>query len=235
MNRWLFLPNDVIRDLRVLSNLSVENLKILSKIVGSSNRKRGYKLYLHIAGILSITDECAASLYSFCNYVQNERSANKKSSEDVIREIEFFLKTRGSGREADKDDTNTEVLRRLLTKKESLLELFGEFPSRSRSQKIRSLAGGPLPHLHSLRTFCDVRPVYNSDGNSIENLITIITLNMVTHSSVSNKKSEIFVHLSNEDVRRMRKELIRVTKKLKTLINKFPEVQQHNKKDGIDR
>ena len=103
-------------------------------------------------------------------------------------------------------------------------------PNRVKAAKVRQLSSGPLPHLYSLKTYCDARPVFDSDGSQIESMVSIVTLSLVTHGG-PNEHKEILVQLSQSDISAIRREFSRLNKKLKAMKARFPELPSDPKQD----
>jgi hypothetical protein len=214
MAHWLFLPNDAINDIETLSGLSRENLAALQKFLDSTDFQRRNTFYVKAADLLGISDEKAASLCSFVNYIQRQRTQQKKSGESVPDELEHFLASQP-------EDKRSKLLGYVRENKKVLSDLFAELPVYELSSKIRGLETGPLPHLASFRTFCDLRPVYNPDGSKIVSSFPLITCQLVVHSTETNRHTEIVVQLKESDIEEFTSQFDRLKKKLVELHNRF--------------
>src|SRR5271165_226178 len=94
MPHWLFLPDDAIGDLEALSKLPRGKLATLREFLDSNDFRMGYKSYVKAAELLDISDESAARICSFINYVQTQRTKNKQSGESAADELLRFLKVK---------------------------------------------------------------------------------------------------------------------------------------------
>ena len=64
MAHWLFLPNDALDDLLILSRLPNDSIGKLRNLLDSGEFRMRYKFYVHVAEALGIPDESAARLCS---------------------------------------------------------------------------------------------------------------------------------------------------------------------------
>ncbi len=231
MGRWLFLPDTVQKDLEILSRASVERLGELRSLLDSEERQRPFETYLHVAEILGISDEEAAGLYSFWDYVLRERVANDKASEDAVGEFVSFLewKIASSKSQEDKEAVG-HILREINQRRLALTALFEDCPHREFARKSALLEAGPLPHLANIRTFCDIRPIYNKTGTEIVDHVALITLRLGTHSSHLDENKEVLINLRERDVDRMEDELKRLRLKMAALKSRWPTGQSKAKK-----
>ncbi len=229
LSHWLFLPDEAMDDLEVLSGLSSEQISRLRDILDSSEFRPRSELFLKVANLLKITDEAAAKVCTFVNYVQKQRAKYKKSAELVQGELERFTK---KALETKRGDQAKKIIERIRDKKELLVQLFSNFPLFDFSTKLRGLETGPLPHLSSFRAYCDLRPVYNADANEIVSSFPIITLCLVTHSSGTDESKEILVQLTESDLDDFREQFDRLNKKLAKL--KSPDSSLLVTKKGVN-
>lgn len=215
MPHWLFLPDDAVEDLTVLASLSPELLTALRDYLDSNEFRPRYTFFVKVAELLNISDEAAAKLCTFINYVQGQRERQKKEGGAVLTEFEHFLaraaKEEGPSGEASK------TLDKVKGKRSLLIRLFSDLPKYDFSEKVRGLETGPVPHLHGFRTFCDLRPVYNSAANQIVEYLPVITLWLVTHAAATDKYEEIVVQLAEPDVADLKEQIDRLDKKLALL------------------
>jgi hypothetical protein len=232
MSRWLFLPNSVIPDLELLAKLSTEQVEKLRDILESSGGAARYTLFLRIAEVLSIPDQDAASLYSFWDYVQDERIDNQKTGPDAVSEFAAFLKSNPLGEGTSKAGGLSQIAKQLLEKRLPLGRLFGDLPNRERANKIQSLGSGPLPHLANVRTYCDLRPIYDKTATTITDFVASITLRIRTHAVIGSTEDykEMFVQMSEDQVAILEAEIQRLRRKLDGLRKRFPELLPEQKK-----
>jgi len=214
LSHWLFLPDEAMDDLEILSGLSSEQISRLRDILDSSEFRPKHDLFLKVASLLNITDEAGAKVCTFINYVQSQRVKYKKKVEAVLPELDRFAK---NALETKRGDQARRTMERLRDKKELFTQLFSEFAAFDFSQKLRGLETGPLTHLHSFRAYCDLRPVYDAGANKIVSGFPIITLCLVTHSSGTDESKEILVQLTESDLDDFREQFDRLNKKLAIL------------------
>jgi hypothetical protein len=219
MVHWLFLPNEALDDLETLASLSDEKIQKLRGFLDSSEFRPKYSVYVKISDLLGLSDESAARLCTFINYVQKQRIKNAKSGETIPDEIENFLRRITGDKERGRAE---KVLGNLHARAKLLSGLFSELPEYELSAKVRGLETGPLPHLKSFRTLCDIRPVYDTEAENIVSFFPTITLSLVTHAFESDETKEFFVQLTESDIGEFKKQFDRLEKKLAKLKAHFP-------------
>ena len=225
MGRWLFLPDTVQEDIEVLARASVERLGKLRALLDSERTVRAFEVYLRVGEILGISDQQAAGLFAFWDYVQRERVENEKTGSDAFAEVVTFLEGKAASRTSPEDKESLgQTLREIKQKKAALTALLGECPKRELARKSAMLGSGPLPHFANVKTFCDIRPVYNKSGTEIVDQVALITLRLGTHSDRLEDFKEILINLRERDVDRIEGELKRLRKKL-AVLKKLPPIK----------
>ena len=216
MAHWLFLPNDAIEDISILSKLHANQIDSLRDLLDSSEFVLRSKFYVRVAETLAIPDEASARICSFINYVQTQRAKNERQPAEVVDELAYFLKGYSAESRANEIDTITKKIREIGP---SLTSLFAKLPRKEFSEKKRGLEFGLIPHLDAFRFFCDLRPLYDTDATEILELFPTITMHVVTHARSSDKIEEFLVQLSEDDIQEIKSQIDRLEKKL----GKFPK------------
>lgn len=220
MAHWLFLPDDAIKDLEILASLSAERLEALRNHFDTHEYSPRYTFYTKVAELLNISDEAAAELCGFISHVQTQRSRLERDAVSVPDELDYFLTQ--AAKKTELRDITKRLQEYIRAHKRQLVRLFSDFAKKDYSDKVRGLESGPLPHLHSFRTLCDLRPVYDEDAKKILAYLPVITLSMVVHTSVSDEYQEVSVMLTEGEVREIREALDRLDKKLVILKKQIP-------------
>ncbi|MFO0806562.1 MAG: hypothetical protein U0791_25945 [Gemmataceae bacterium] len=227
MAHWLFLPDDALDDLAILSKLPVEGIAAFRVFLNGTEYRPKFNFYVQAAELLDISDESSAKLCTFVNYVQSQASRLSRSGSEVVAELDRFLERRA------KDDSTRErasaLLRTLRDHRPVLVELFEPVEEDEVAEKERDLGTGPLPHLHTFRTYCDIRPVYDSKGDSIVSHLPIVTLHLVFHQAFSDEYREHVVQLTEDNVSEIRSQLDRLDKKLGVLDRSHPETRKEDR------
>ncbi|AMV30163.1 hypothetical protein VT84_37570 [Gemmata sp. SH-PL17] len=211
MAHWLFLPDDALHDLVILAALTPDQFEKLRGHLDSHEFRLQYRFYIKVADLLQISDEAAAKLSVFLNHVHTQRVRAKREAESIPTELEHFL---GRIQTGENGQLAKGLIGQIRSKKDYIVKLFSDLPKRDFSDKVRDLETGPIPHLHSFRTVCDVRPVFNKEATEITSHLLVITLNMVTHTTVSNDYEEVVVQLAEEDLKEIRTAFERLEKKM---------------------
>jgi hypothetical protein len=218
MARWLFLPDTVETDIGILAEASGERLAKLRSVFDSENGFRSYEGYLRVAEILGVSDEEAAKLYTFWEYVQRQRRENEKTGADTFEEFVAFLEGRiAAAKSPEAKKTLSRTLQETKQRRAALTKLFEDCPTREFARKSHHLQSGPLPHLTSVKTFCDVRPIYNEARTEIVDQVALITVRLGLHSGYLDEQKEVLINLSEADVDLIEKEFTRLRQKLAVL------------------
>jgi hypothetical protein len=212
MSHWLFLPDDAFGDLAILADLPASRLNTLRGYLDSHEFRQKYSFFIQVAELLDISDESAAKLCTFVHHVQSQRAKAGKTGADVPSELESFLER--AGKDAKYAGEKERLLTYVRDHRGDLAELFSDLPVRDFSVKLRGLETGPLPHLHSFRMYCDLRPVFDKAADEIVSCFPVITLSLITHSTESDKTEETLVQLAESDLSELRDQLKRLDKKL---------------------
>ncbi|QDU22460.1 hypothetical protein [Urbifossiella limnaea] len=215
MAHWLYLPDDAVEDLAILARMSADQIGSLRKHFDDNEYAHRSSYYTAVADLLAISDDAAAGLCSLINSVQSQRTRQGREAESVPGEFLQFLKRLPKNKESQEELVR---IANFITDNRSLIvELFSDFPNRDYSDKLRGLETGPLPHLHSFRTVCDLRPVYNADATDIVTYLPLVTMCMTIHKSMSDDFEEVSVLLSEDDIDDIRDALDRLDQKLSLL------------------
>lgn len=206
MDRWLFLPESALNDLKLLSSLDEPKVAALVDAFDSDDQKDRYGLALRVAGILSVTDQSAAEFLAFWEYVRSEQRSSQKSANEVIREIAAFLESRG-------DSKSTELSSTLASKSDLLARVFGDFTQRDLARRIRRYEMGPLPHVHAVESVCDIRPVFEKGGERVSRFIPLVTMRIAYHDGCDEHR-ELIVQLTEESLKAFEEDLVEIRRKL---------------------
>lgn len=220
MAHWLFLPDEAFGDLAVLAKLSSAKLTKLRGLLDSREFELRYKFYVKVAEQLGVSDEAAAKLCVFVNHVWAQRARSEQTAESVLNELEYFLKRAGkdSGRSVEAEA----ITKYVQDNRNPLTQLFSEPTRFELSDKVRGLECGPLPHLDAIRTFCDLRPVYDKSADKIMAAFPVIILSLTIHDLSADETRNVLVQLTESDVEDFRKQFARLDKKLVKLKEQYP-------------
>jgi hypothetical protein len=219
MAHWLFLPNDVMEDLAALTSFEPRKLAALRTVLDSADFQLRYSSFVKVADLLGVSDEAAARVCTFLDYLRSQRVRNKRQAQEVIEELQRFLKRKAE--EPDYAKTATQASRFLAENQAEFVNLFADAPEYEHGEKVRGLEGGPLPHLDGFKAYCDLRPVYDASADKLVSCFPVITLRLLTHSTLSHTSKEILVQLTEGDIGDIKAEFDRLEKKLAKLKEEF--------------
>jgi hypothetical protein len=222
MTHWLFLPDDALDDLEILSGLSVERIETLRNYLDSNEFRPRYSFYVKVAELLGVSDESAAKLCSFLNHVHTQRTKLNREAASIPNEIEHFLnRVPAQSRERVRP-----VIEYVKSNKNTIVKLFSELPVRDLEEKIVDLESSPLPHLHTFRTYCDLRPVFDSGATKIVKYLPVITFSFSTHCRETDNQEQLNVQVSESQLSEVREAINRLDKKLVQVKAKHELIQK---------
>jgi hypothetical protein len=157
MSRWLFLPDSVVGSLEVLAQLSPVQIDKLREFLGAPQSASRYAEYVKVGEELSIPDQEAANLFSFCEYVQEERKENDKGGPDTVAEFLAFLKAKARAKRAHEKRRLGQIEKRIQERRSPLAALFNDFPKRDHVKKVSSSRSlGPGKQIISIRAAAEL-------------------------------------------------------------------------------
>ena len=222
MDHWLFLPDDVAGDLATLAEIPSAKIDALRTLMDSGEYRPRTKSFVKVASLLSVSDETAAKLCTFIDYVQRQRETNNETGLAVVEELARFLTT--AAKEKELADDAGRLLAYVKENSQSLARLFSELPGYVHAEKVRDLEEGPVPHLRGFRAYCDLRPVFDAGANEILSMFPVITLSLSTHTADTDTTREVLIQLTEADLVDFRNQFNRLEKKLAKLKSRCLEL-----------
>lgn len=216
MDRWLYLPPPAIRAIRSISRTTPELLERLATVLDGEPALFGQKLIIQIAATLLMPDEEALDVYHFVEYVHGRVTESKRSSAEALGEIIEYLSIAKSRADGTKKDEFERLSSAIDARKSSLVKLLAPSTNRELAEKVRELQEGPVRLLQQARTFCDIRPIYNREGDTILAWTGTVLLRLSTADS-NGESDEFLVQLRRSDLEVLKKEVDRAFNKLEAL------------------
>ena len=114
------------------------------------------------------------------------------------------------------------VLEQFDQNRELILSLVTPKPARMRALKIRGLMAGPEPHVHSFRTICQLRPLFEGPENdeTIIGLVPMILLE-IESADVDGDTNTLSLSMDAEDLAELEKVVKRTRMKLEAIQEKY--------------
>lgn len=219
MVKRLILPPDALDDFRTLLQLSSGQLKALEDLFsrGESATALRATFVNQVAETLQINIEDARSVTVVCSFLLSGADEDDADSvvellDDLREFLENSLPDNDKQPVLDKFDQNREVLLSLATPK----------PARMRAQKIRGLLAGPEPHVHSFRTICQLRPLFEGPDNdeTIVGLVPMILFE-IESADADGDPNTLSFSMDAEDLEELEKVVKRTRMKLESIQEKY--------------
>ena len=219
MVKRVILPSDALDDFRTLIRLSSDQLKALDELFASGESVSALRTTFvnQVAEDLQLNLDEARSVTVVCSFLLSlSDKEDEGSAGEILDDVREFLEN--SLPDEDKDsvlgqfDQNCELISSLATPK----------PARKRAQKIRGLLAGPEPHVHSFRTICQLRPLFEGQDNdeTIVGLVPMILLE-IESADADGDANTLSFSMDAEDLAESQKVVERTRMKLEAIQKKY--------------
>lgn len=205
--RYLLIPDSGREEISTLLSLSAEQLRAIAETLRSIDTlKHKQPSYRRIADKANITNEEALSALSATANLLLQRKRYSLNDEQLLNDLRILCQE-----EMDTIDDET---------KSALLDLLSESDEGYIVDKAESLKSGFSPHIASMRSICDVRPVFDKDKKTIKGVLIIASLGITIHDEQHRAQTTV-INLSREQLKNL-KELIQETEgKMDVMYNDF--------------
>ena len=162
--------------------------------------------YQRVAKGADISHTEALAILSAVTNLAFQRERYSLSPEQVLADLGAMLPEMVE----NLDSHTREALLKLLSKSEE-----GYFVEKTENLKI-----GFAPHLVSVRSICDVRPVFDKNREQIEGALLVTFLGITTHDEEHNEQTFV-LQLTRSDLRKMQECLEEAEKKIEVMEREF--------------
>lgn len=215
MVKRLIVPSEALDDFCTLLSLSADQLKALEDLFsrGESATALRATFVNQVAETLQINIKDARSVTVVCSFLlSGADEENTDSVGELLDDVREFFEN------SLPDNDRQPVLDQFDQHREILLSLVTPKPARMRAQKIRSLLAGPEPHVHSFRTICQLRPLFEGPDSdeTIVGLVPMILLE-IESANADGDPSSLSLSMDAEDLVELEKVVKRTRMKLKSI------------------
>ena len=189
MFQLIRFPSDALPDIRALLQLSVDQLASLAQLLDTKEAAPpvDQEFEDHVRDVLRVTPEAAEAVVRISLILQGTNLDVEKAD----KVIEDFKELIGLEMPDDQDGLQDAII----LKHEALIKVVTRKPAIARELQRRSIASGTQPAIESIRTFVQLRPLFerNEDGEpvDIECLIPAMTLEL-KYERDNREQSETF-------------------------------------------
>ena len=216
MARNLFLPKQSLPDVRRLLELAPENVAKLGKLFGEADSisPRNPNFLEKVASDLSVNLDTASSAVLVTHFLLHSVEEGTPPAE-ILDDVKYFIEQH--------DDGDGSLRANIEANRDGFLALLTPAPksARKRAMKVRYLQG-VLPTVDSFRSVCELRPLFEPNGEveEIAGLVPTILLE-IRQTAESGEESQIILNLSPETLGDLAQVVKRTQTKLATIRQRF--------------
>jgi hypothetical protein len=220
MVRRVRFPTEALDDISVLLRLTNQQFQTLDKLFSSGESAFPLRnpFVEKVASELSVSSDEAGSIVAVCHFLLRDDDALDDASfvDEMLVDLREFLEQNlpESERESllDAFDANANNLKSLTIPK----------PEPLRFQKIRKLANGPESQLESVRTICQLRPLFcgPEDNETIDGLLPVTLMEIELEDSDGDSITIVF-RVNNDGLDELMSVIERTRMKLDAIAGKY--------------
>jgi hypothetical protein len=207
--RYLVIPDSRRDDVRMLLSLSPDQLRSIKETLHSRETLKAKELsYQRVAQNANISYKEALSVLTALTNLIGQRKRYSLSDEQLLADLKAGWSDVIKKYEHDNE--------------QALIELLSVSDEGYFVEKAEDLRTSFIPHMISVRSICDMRPVFDQNREEIEGALLVVLLGITTHNT--NHENETFVvQLTRSDLNDLRNCLDETEKKLKVMEKMFEE------------
>ena len=208
--RYLVIPDEGQKDISALLSLDANQMRMIIQTLGKKETLKTTKSsYERVAEAANLSHEVALNVLSAITNLIHQRQRYELSDEQLLDDLQA-----GWPKETKKLDEDA---------KKTLLSILSESEEGYLVQKVQNLRVGFATRLVSVRSICDVRPVFDRNREVIQGALLIASLGITTHDE--NHRDQTFVlQLTRSDLAKLRQCLEETERKLKVMEENFGEM-----------
>lgn len=220
MVKRIILPPGALDDVCTLLRLSRDQLNALNGVFseGESAAPLRASFVTKVAETLRVNIDNARSIVTVCHFLllHSEAKEDEEFVEDVLNDFREFLEN------SLEDPQKTEILSSFDRNRDVLASLATPKPAPLRLQKIRKLASGPEEQLESIRTICQLRPLFDGPEHeeTIEGLVPVILVELELENEDGVSRTASFA-MDHEKLDELENVIRRTREKLDAIQNKY--------------
>lgn len=205
--KYLVIPKSRWDDVKKLLSLSANQMRTVAKVLQSKETLKTEDVsYQRIAKDADISQADALAVLGAVTNLTLQRQRYSLSSDQLLDDLEA-----GAEIKVKEFDAQT---------KAALLDLLSESEEGYFVEKAESLKIGFSPHLVSVRSICDVRPIFDKARENIEGILLVTFLGLTMHDE-EHKDHTTILQLGRSELRKLRESIEEAEKKLAVLEKEF--------------
>jgi hypothetical protein len=207
--RYLIIPDTGREEIHQLLMLSAEQLQIIAQTLRSKETlKIKESSYRRVASAVNITNEQALAILSAMTNLLLQRQRYALSDEQLLDEL--------------RDLWPEEIAKLTPLKRHALIDFLSESDEGYFVEKAESLKTGFSPHIVSVRSICDVRPVFDKDRKTIAGVLLVASVGITTHDENHEDKT-LVLQMTKSDIQKLRECLEETERKMLIMQQEFGE------------
>lgn len=207
--RKLFITSEVLSRLGNLLLLTDSEIKTFQRILLDSENEKFVDLYLTMMNELDITDDEAELIYEGYAYLNSILVIRDLTFVDILPDLMYkFSSSSISGK--------NEIIANVQNNKDAFSDLFGPDSIEGRLAKRHFLETRIANSVYSLRSICDLRPVFNSSRESIVDYIYTTSIEFIVTDDL-NQQKVVSINLDKNMLNQLKNEIDIIEKKHKMI------------------
>ena len=206
--RYLLIPDNGREEISELLSLSAKQLRAVAETLRSTDTlKLKESSYRRVASNAGITNEQALAVLSAMADLLIQRERYLLNDEQLFDDLRILCQEK-----VDSIDGDT---------KNSLIDLLSESEERYIVDKVEGLKYGFSPHVLSMRSICDARPVFDKDKKTIRGILIVASLGITMHDENHRDRHTTVIHLSREELQKLKELIDETDRKMEIMYNDF--------------
>lgn len=219
----LILPKAASTDVKAFLRLEDEKLQALAELFSTAASISPHRpeFIRDVAKRLRLDHPTAESVVLVCQFLLSCVEGGSRP-DDILNDLQEFV-TQHAGAEVD------DLARAITTKRAAFVSLLTPKAERTRALKVEYLAHGPHPTVDSLRTICELRPVF--ERREEQEIIVGYVPTILLEVKVSDREGQgrtVLLYLTSETLKDLKEVVKRTEEKLNVIRGTFEKELLHD-------
>lgn len=207
--RYLVIPENGRQEISQLLSLSAKQLRLIAETLRSTDTLKFKEAsYRRVASKADITNEESLAILSAITNLIIQRKRYNLDDEKLLEELAILF-----GEKIGNMDNETQY---------ALIDLLSETDEGYIVEKAEVLKSGFAPHVVSMRSICDVRPVFDKDRKTIKGILIVASLGITTHDE-NHRDQTVVIQMTQDDLEKLRELIVETQGKMSIMQNEFGE------------
>lgn len=220
MVKRISLPSNALEEICALVNLSSDQLKSLSELFSQADAANPLQpdFVERVAESLGINLDEARDIVAVCHFllIHAEARDDEVFVEEILDDFKLFLQ------DNLRDEVREPTLGKFSENREDLKMLALPKPGPLLQKKIERLASEPEDQLESIRTICQLRPLFDGSEHNeeIKGLVPTVLVELKLENS-EGESSVVLFGMNDEKLKEIEKVIARTREKVELISEKY--------------